>query len=198
MFDMLKLWFMFSETNSLSVKGWTFSLNSTQTHFTAETKHHSEHALPLKATLNPDILNHKCEECCSSLTCHKISQTYCTLKELNLENRTIYRKAKWAQKSFGQKSNELESERSCCYFSHYSADFTDQTSKQLNPQNTLYSAHRVCSRHFTLTAHLSTQLTDLSRCKQPQMNVLLLFQTSQNSVEFSLVSLQHQLWWCFS
>lgn len=61
--------------------------------------------------------------------------------------------------------------QSCCYFSHYSADFTDQTSKQLNPQNTLYSAHGVCSRHFTLTARLSTQPTDLFRSKQSQMNM---------------------------
>lgn len=53
----------------------------------------------------------------------------------------------------------------------------------------------MCSRHFTLTARLSTKLTDLIRCEQSQMNVLLLFQTSQNALEFSLVSLQNQL--CF-
>lgn len=179
MFDMTKLWFMFSGTNSLGVKGWTFSLNSTQTHFTAASviKRHSKRALPLKAALNLDILNPKCEECCSSLTCHNISDLL-SLKELNLDIRTLHKKAIWAQKSFSRK-NQARAELESVLFLPRFCRLCRSNKQTIKPtKHTLLSSRSVFK---TFHAHRSL-INTTSKLIQSQTNMQLLFQTSQDSV----------------
>lgn len=65
---------------------------------------------------------------------------------------------------------------SCCCFSHYSAVFTDQTIKLT--KHTLLGAQSVFKTFHTHHSLIDTQLTNLLKSKQAQMNMLMLFHTS--------------------